>query len=59
MQDIAGKWVGTIHGTNNGSVFAEFIIDGGRLIGSAQIIDPMFGVGVYSVTGAHEAKEHI
>jgi len=59
MQDIAGKWVGTIHGTNNGSVFAEFIIDGGRLIGSAQINDPMLGVGVYSVTGAHEAKERI
>jgi len=59
MQDIAGKWVGTIHGTNNGSVFAEFIIDGGRLIGSAQINDPMLGVGVYSVTGAHEANERI
>jgi hypothetical protein len=59
MQDIAGKWVGTIQGTNNGSVFAEFFIDDGHLIGSAHINDPMLGVGVYAVTGAYEAKERI
>jgi hypothetical protein len=59
MQDIAGKWVGTIQGTNNGSVFAEFFINEGQLIGSAHINDPMLGVGVYAVTGAYEAKERI
>jgi hypothetical protein len=59
MQDIAGKWIGTIHGTNDGSVFAEFIVDGGRLIGSAQINEPMLGVGVYSATGPHEAMERM
>ena len=59
MQDIAGKWVGTIQGTNSGSVFAEFFLDEGQLIGSAHINDPMLGVGVYAVTGAHEAKERI
>ena len=59
MQDIAGKWVGTVQGTNNGSVFAEFFIDDGHLIGSAHINDPMLGVEVYAVTGAYEAKERI
>ena len=59
MQDIAGKWVGMIQGTNNGSVFAEFFIDEGHLTGTAHINDPMLGVGVYAVTGAYEAKERI
>ena len=55
MIAIAGKWVGTIQGTNSGAVFAEFVatkegIEG--ISGAVHINDPVHGVGVYSVRGA-------
>jgi hypothetical protein len=72
MQDIAGKWVGTIHGANDGSVFVESIVDGGRLIGSAQIrsmslclesecIPPQVRTKLWSVCAwcYHQTIEHI
>ena len=59
MKDIAGKWVGAMQGSNNGSVFAELLLNEGRIFGSAYINDPMRGVGAYAVTGAQEAKERI
>lgn len=51
MTAISGKWVGTIEGTNNGTVFAEFMVTEDRISGVAQISDPVYGVGVYVVTG--------
>jgi hypothetical protein len=59
MKDIAGKWIGMIRGTNNGTVFAELFVKEGHLFGSAHINDPMLGVGVYTVKGAREAKDCI
>ena len=51
MAKFSGKWSGTIRGTNNGAVFAEFQLVDERVSGVVQINDLVYGVGVYSVQG--------
>ena len=46
MTTITGKWLGTIQGTNNGSVFAEFVETNERIIGVIKINDNVHGVGI-------------
>jgi hypothetical protein len=59
MTTISGKWVGTIQGTNNGAVFAEFVETEGRIFGVVHINDPVHGVGVYDVTSGKATTDDI
>lgn len=59
MRSISGKWVGTIQGTNNGSVFAELFDSEGIISGFVHINDPVEGTGVYSVNDANVTSEAI
>ena len=59
MTAIVGKWVGTIHGTNSGAVFAEFVLTGELISGAVHINDPVHGVGVYAVTGGQTTPDDI
>ncbi|HBP90604.1 MAG TPA: toll/interleukin-1 receptor domain-containing protein [Nitrospiraceae bacterium] len=59
MITIAGKWVGTIQGTNSGAVLAEFMVTNERLSGVVHINDPIRGVGVYAVNGEQETPDDI
>ena len=59
MKFIIGKWVGTIQGTNNGAVFAEFTKNEERVSGRVHINDPTGGVGVYSVNGTESGTDDI
>ena len=45
-----GRWIGTLHGTHTGAVFAEFAENNGRVSGVVHILDPELGLGVYVIS---------
>ena len=59
MTTISGKWVGTIQGTNNGAVFAEFLGTKECISGVVHINDPVRGVGVYAVSSGQMTPDHL
>lgn len=47
---LSGRWIGTLHGTHAGAVFAEFAENNGRVSGFVHILDPELGLGVYVIS---------
>lgn len=51
--------MGTIRGTNRGTVFAEFTESEGRISGVVNITDTVHGIGMYTVTDSEMNPDYI
>lgn len=51
MLKIADKWAGRIFGTNTGNLYIEFQQEDEKLSGTLRLMDSMFGLTVYALTG--------
>ncbi|NTW34338.1 MAG: toll/interleukin-1 receptor domain-containing protein [Bacteroidetes bacterium] len=59
MKKITGSWIGSIQGTNNGTLFAEFSESDGYISGEVHINDPVNGTAVYTVSEASSSSDTI
>lgn len=54
MGALGRLWAGRIYGTNTGNLFFELNTSGGEVSGTARLMDTLFGLTVYRVTGSFD-----
>lgn len=54
METIGKLWAGRVYGTNTGNLFLEFDTTEGQLSGTLRVMDNLFGLTVYRVTGSFD-----
>lgn len=55
---VLGKlWAGQIYGTNTGKIYAEINEANGSITGTIRIMDDVFGLSIFSISGSFNATE--
>ena len=54
METLGRLWAGRIYGTNTGNLFLELNTSGGEVSRTARLMDTLFGLAVYRVTGSFD-----
>jgi hypothetical protein len=54
MATLGRLWAGRVYGTNTGNLFVELDTSGERLTGTLRLMDTLFGLTVYRVTGSFD-----
>lgn len=54
MATLGKLWAGRVYGTNTGNLFAEFDISTEGVTGTLRLMDTLFGLTVYRVTGSFD-----
>lgn len=54
MATLGRLWAGRIYGTNTGNLFVELDTSGDAISGTLRLMDTLFGLAVYHVTGSFD-----
>jgi hypothetical protein len=56
MPKLVDKWAGRLYGTNTGNFFIELKQEGENLTGVLRIMDNLYGLSIYDITGSYRDK---
>ena len=56
MPKLVDKWAGRLYGTNTGNFFIELKQEGENLTGVVRIMDNLYGLSIYDLTGSYRDK---
>lgn len=57
MANVSRRWAGHVFGTNTGNLFADFDVKpDGAVTGTIRIMDAVFGLTIFKVTGTFDSK---